>query len=498
MKKFLLSLAAVSMTASMALADHTIFDFMGSEDAYGLTRQTDPKNYEGTTELTAEQDGVTMTLKSEPASLFGRTGTGFSLVKFGVNREGLGLYCSTLTMSFTVPNGTITGAQVVINGYNVPTMELDINGKLYEGTDISNVDYCYTWSDEAGAETITLSMPAVFDWRYIHTVDLTYQRDLGGKKPADLSFSATSAEVVMDDIKGLPELSNPNNLPVTWTSSNEEIATVDAEGKLDLKAPGTVVITATTPGNDEFGDGNAKYTLTVIGVATSIADLEIMAPVYGNKVKVNFPMIVTFGNGNYAFVKDAEDNATMVYDARNDGSTAETPTIYSAGDVIPAGWIATNQNLYESPDWKGLPADGTEKVQVVYPEVEKVTPADNDRVVILKQVTFETRTPSDYQKAYGTTPDGGAYQFEDTYAIGGQPAGCYDVTCVVRYAKMSGTVYFWLAPIKYEIYKESAVESVETEESARYFNLQGLEVANPTEGLYIKVTNGKSEKVILK
>ncbi len=33
---------------------------------------------------------------------------------------------------------------------------------------------------------------------------------------------------------------------------------------------------------------------------------------------------------------------------------------------------------------------------------------------------------------------------------------------------------------------------------ARYFNLQGSEVANPVSGLYIRVVNGKSEKIIVK
>ena len=34
--------------------------------------------------------------------------------------------------------------------------------------------------------------------------------------------------------------------------------------------------------------------------------------------------------------------------------------------------------------------------------------------------------------------------------------------------------------------------------SARYFNLQGAEVQNPTKGLYIRIANGKSEKILVK
>lgn len=45
----------------------------------------------------------------------------------------------------------------------------------------------------------------------------------------------------------------------------------------------------------------------------------------------------------------------------------------------------------------------------------------------------------------------------------------------------------------------SSVEAVEVVEGeAVYFNLQGVRVANPENGLYIKVVNGKSQKVIVK
>ncbi|MDE5813310.1 MAG: hypothetical protein K2H72_03400, partial [Muribaculaceae bacterium] len=33
---------------------------------------------------------------------------------------------------------------------------------------------------------------------------------------------------------------------------------------------------------------------------------------------------------------------------------------------------------------------------------------------------------------------------------------------------------------------------------ARYFNLQGCEVTNPSNGVYIRIVNGKSEKITVK
>lgn len=69
-----------------------------------------------------------------------------------------------------------------------------------------------------------------------------------------------------------PELLNPNGLEVVYTSSNETLATVDAEtGAVFVgNEPGEVVITATFLGDEEFLEGSASYTI-VITVPTGIS-----------------------------------------------------------------------------------------------------------------------------------------------------------------------------------------------------------------------------------
>ncbi len=60
-----------------------------------------------------------------------------------------------------------------------------------------------------------------------------------------------------------PTIENPNALSLVWTSSDENVATVDENGKVTLVAAGTATITATFDGNEEFEAGAASYTLTV-------------------------------------------------------------------------------------------------------------------------------------------------------------------------------------------------------------------------------------------
>lgn len=56
---------------------------------------------------------------------------------------------------------------------------------------------------------------------------------------------------------------NPNNLTLVFTSSDENVATVDEEGNVTTLAAGTTVIKASFEGNDEYLPGESSYTLTV-------------------------------------------------------------------------------------------------------------------------------------------------------------------------------------------------------------------------------------------
>ena len=51
--------------------------------------------------------------------------------------------------------------------------------------------------------------------------------------------------------------------PITYSSSNQEVATIDATGVVTLVGPGTTVIKATTEADDTYREGVAQYTLTV-------------------------------------------------------------------------------------------------------------------------------------------------------------------------------------------------------------------------------------------
>ena len=86
------------------------------------------------------------------------------------------------------------------------------------------------------------------------------------KAEAELSFEETEFVINLGDDFTAPTLSNPNNLTVVYSSSNEEVAMVDdATGEVVLMgAGGSTTITATFSGNNDYKASSASYTLTVV------------------------------------------------------------------------------------------------------------------------------------------------------------------------------------------------------------------------------------------
>ena len=78
-----------------------------------------------------------------------------------------------------------------------------------------------------------------------------------------LAFSSTTATAKMGETFNAPTLTNPYSLSLTWTSSQESVATVDQTGAVTLVAAGTTTITATYEGSDDYEAGSVSYTLTV-------------------------------------------------------------------------------------------------------------------------------------------------------------------------------------------------------------------------------------------
>ena len=88
---------------------------------------------------------------------------------------------------------------------------------------------------------------------------ITYNKAAHG-----LNYETKSYTVKPGSSFATPTLTNPHNLTVTYTSSNTDVATVNATtGAVDILLVGTTTIRATFEGNDYYKAGYTTYTINV-------------------------------------------------------------------------------------------------------------------------------------------------------------------------------------------------------------------------------------------
>lgn len=149
--------------------------------------------------------------------------------------------------------------------------------------------------------------------------------------PADLAFSKTSLAKDYTDgtLTGLslPTLTNKASLPVSFTSSNPKVATVDSErGEVTPVAVGETKITAYTEGNTTYCERAASYTLTIRKPSGSTA---FSATISGNtSVECEQSVVLTI---NTAGATNTPTYQWYKNGAAVSGATAADLTVTTAG-----------------------------------------------------------------------------------------------------------------------------------------------------------------------
>lgn len=93
--------------------------------------------------------------------------------------------------------------------------------------------------------------------------EASYVLTVSKNKDLGLAFSEATALATIDEDFTPPTLANPNQLPVTYSSSDTNVATVNDEGQITLVGPGVTTITANFAGNNIYEKGSVSYELTV-------------------------------------------------------------------------------------------------------------------------------------------------------------------------------------------------------------------------------------------
>lgn len=167
-------------------------------------------------------------------------------------------------ISFNVESLDVTD----VNNYTLPTVDNEENLEL---TWISSNENVAT-VDENGELTIvgngTTTITATFAGNNVHLgKQISYELNVNDeslKQNIELSFNSESANAnAIGELVNKPTLVNTNNVELVWTSSNEEVATVDENGNVTIIADGTTTITASFAGNDIYNAKTISYDLII-------------------------------------------------------------------------------------------------------------------------------------------------------------------------------------------------------------------------------------------
>lgn len=411
MKKFLLSLATVLCAGAFASAE----DILWSEDFSTYTANAVPTG--GTYDYKCVGNGTKIYNEklaggTAPELLVGKNGGSFTA---------------------TIPMDGKSGAMTLSYQANYDRLTVTVTGATLGEKSVSGNAYTYPVTVTSGTQNITIEFKN--STKSNARLDNIKLFQGTAKSPAGLSWGTASRIVTIgDENNNFPTLTNPNNLSVTYSSDNTEVATIDAEGVITLVSAGEANITATFAGNDKFEAGEVTYKLTV--------------------------------------------KAGSTVDISNTYETAYT--VAKAYELIEAG-----EGLDKAVYVKGYITN----IQEISTEFGNATYSINDNT------TYDAATALViYRGFYGN--DGGTNINFTT----GDEIAVDDV--VVVYGKLknyngskqmsSGNYIVTLNG------GTTGVEGIEIDENApvEYFNLQGVRVENPANGLYIMRQGDKVVKVI--
>lgn len=455
MKRFLLSLASAALLCGSASAADLLYDLKFGSD-YNVDNCYYPNNNVYTSDFPYKlTESETFTISNFNNNNNSSSWTNY--IKCGRKTEESTGYVTT---DFMVPS-QLTSVELTIQNWTaskVNAIELQSSSDKAEWQTIDS--YAPT-NDDSTPKTLTLTAPAptanlyyriAFDCAagsngLVWLSEVKYFGEPAGadtKKPAGIAFESSKVYTTATKAIQSPVLVNPNDVAVTYTSSNPEIVEVAADGTITAKAAGSAVITASSEENAEFLAGNASCTVVVATEVYSYADMTAASQNSGDMVYVNFAYTVTYVNGAYIYAADIFDNPVLFY---NSG------TSYQPGNILKTGYFAEYSPYNKLPEWK-ITGDLPEALEGgrLYPATYKsVSESNVNEVFYLAEVTFTEATPTAKSKNFtGILADGTELAFRTQWAVETSvEPGTYTVYGAL--GRYNSTLQFF--PISYKEYE---------------------------------------------
>ncbi|MBO7660744.1 MAG: Ig-like domain-containing protein, partial [Bacteroidaceae bacterium] len=229
------------------------------------------------------------------------------------------------------------------------------------------------------------------------------------KAEAGLAYTTTEFTINLGDAFTAPTLTNPNNLTVSYASSDEEVATVDAEGKVTIVGAGTTTITASSEETEAFYAGTASYKLTVNEV---VAPYENIAALIAANLKNGTVVSVKLTNAQVQYVNTTTKDL-FIADETAGIDLYQTSLEYTQGQILNGVLTGPWSPFRNLPELKDVDATG---VTVTEGTIEpKVIAASEVKDNVCRLVKIENQTAVESEGNYYIDND---IQLYDKYGIG--------------------------------------------------------------------------------
>ena len=184
---------------------------------------------------------------------------------------------------------TVTGMKAAC-GISFANAEVNMTyDEDYEGQELTNpnsLDVTYESSDDEVAEVdentgvLALYKAGTVEITARFAGNATYAEGSASytinvtKATAGLAFESVGPFKVAPDADfTVPTFTNPHNLTVNWSSTDEDVATADGDAAVIGSKLGSTVIKASFAGDDRYNEGEASYTIIVTNEVDTSWDL---------------------------------------------------------------------------------------------------------------------------------------------------------------------------------------------------------------------------------
>lgn len=333
-----------------------------------------------------------------------------------------------------------------------------------------------------GTTTITATTAETAEYKAGEASFTLIVTDPAAKKDANLKFAEA---IILGEIgtgKDVPtnELTKDTDGAVTYSSSDENVATVDAAtGALTLIGDGTTVITAKSEETTLYAAGEAKYTLVVSDKSSIVYEHTCLTEDCG----------FTFETSTSSEVEPWKiDSKYGLKGSAYISGTAKASDAYAVSPVLDlTSRIAPIELTYEHAvnmfKLNGTAIDVAEVVNYVEVAVREEGATEWTKladITVPEKFSWNFYEDGANLDAYA----GKKIQIGFHYTSTAEIAGTWEIVNVKVTGKTKSAV--------------SDITAEDTDAPVVYYNLQGVRVENPANGLYIRVQGNKSTKVLIR